>query len=234
MEIIRKSLIQGARKAEGIVVIIDVFRAFTSVPLFFYFGSKRVILEPDTGRAIRMKNLNPSYILVGEVDEVPIEEGDMGNSPSEIIKRGKDFFYGKTVIHRTTAGVQGVSEAIKGADEVLLGSFVISKATCEYIKKKAPQKVTIVSMGERGKSQSFEDERCGDYMEYLLRGEGRYDHIETLKEVIYRESAQKFLKRKRPYLPPEDPLICLQMDLFRFALIATRRDDMIEVIRVDG
>jgi len=44
MKVLRKSCAQGAKEAEGLAVIIDVFRAFSCEPLFFHFGAGRVIM----------------------------------------------------------------------------------------------------------------------------------------------------------------------------------------------
>ncbi|RLJ03648.1 MAG: hypothetical protein DRP14_04795, partial [Candidatus Aenigmatarchaeota archaeon] len=73
MKIIRKSCAEGAREAEGLAVVIDVFRAFTCEPLFFHFGAKRVVLEADPDKALELKRENPEFILAGEVNEVPLE-----------------------------------------------------------------------------------------------------------------------------------------------------------------
>ena len=151
MKIIRKSLAEGAREARGLVVIIDVFRAFSCQPLFFHFGVKKVILEADPAKAIQLKSQNPEFILVGEVNEVPIEGADLGNSPSEIVLRGQDYFRDKVVVHRTTSGVTGASDALEKADEVLLGSFPMARAIVKHIKRARPDLVTLVAMGDRAK-----------------------------------------------------------------------------------
>jgi 2-phosphosulfolactate phosphatase len=231
MKIIRKSLLQGAKEVSGFVVVIDVFRAFSCEPLFFHLGAKRVILEADPIKAIEMKNQNPSYVLVGEQNEVPLEGADAGNSPSQILKMGHQVFKDRVVIHRTTAGVTGVNEALKGAQKVLLGSFLMARAISGYLKEIAPPLVTLLSMGERGLRPSPEDEACADYIESLLT-EKNYNHLEALEEIIFSNSAQKFLRRQKPYLPPEDPVICLQKDLFPMVLEATKVDGQIQVIRL--
>ena len=142
MRVLRRSCATGAEEAEGLAVIIDVFRAFSCAPLFFHFGASRVIMEADPERAIALKRENPGFILVGEVNEVPIEGADLGNSPTHIIQKGRSYFRDKTVIHRTTAGVTGATAAFKGADEVILGSFVTAKAIAGYIEKRKPELVT--------------------------------------------------------------------------------------------
>ncbi len=229
----RENLMAGAGRAEGLTVIIDVFRAFTCAPILFSFGVERYILEPDPARGLALRT-GPEFVLIGEVNEVPIEGFDLGNSPSEIMRRGRGFFAGKTVVHRTTAGVRGVRAAVSaGAEEVLLGSFLTARAVASYIREKQPPVVTIVPMGIRGESPAPEDETCADYLQSLLQGTV-YDHLDTLNRVVFNETAQKFLRGDKQYLPREDPLIALQRDLFSFALRAEERDGLIEVFRADG
>ena len=228
MKIIRKSCAEGAQEAEGLTVIIDVFRAFSCAPLFFHFSARRVILEADPEKALGLKRENPNFILVGEVNEVPIEGAELGNSPSHIILKGAPFFKDKTVIHRTTAGVVGVASAFEKTDQVILGSFVMAEAIAEYIKDKRPDQVTLVAMGERAQKKAPEDEACAGYLEYLLSGR-RYDPIKAFKDIVFHPTAQKFIQRTKEYLPREDPIFCLQRDLFDFVLTAKMDQDLITV-----
>ncbi len=228
MKVVRRNCRQGAEDARGLTVIIDVFRAFTCAPLFFHCGTERVILEADPERARRLKRGNPGWILVGEINEMPLKDADLGNSPSGIMEKGTLFFKGRTVIHRTTAGVTGVAAAVTTADEVIPGSFVMAKAISSYIKERDPDTVTLVAMGDRGERPAPEDEACADYLEHLLTGTV-YNPVEAIRKVIFQQTAQKFLRGEKAYLPPEDPLICLQRDLFDFVLRARTKGDLIEV-----
>ncbi len=230
IRIIRKHCAEGAKKAEGLTVIIDVFRAFSCEPLFFHFGAKRVFLEANPEKAIQLKRDNPEFILVGEVNEVPIEGADLGNSPTHIIKMGEAFFRDKTIIHRTTAGVTGVEAACPNPGEVILGSFSMAAAIAGYIKEKKPEQVTLVAMGERGVKQAPEDEACADYLEHLLTGKP-YDPVKAFSQIVFHPSAQKFILGTMGYLPREDPIFCLQYNLFDFALTARREEELIEVFK---
>lgn len=231
MKIERKSLAEGAREARGWVVIIDVFRAFSCAPLFFHFGVRKVILEADPAKAIELKSQNPEFILVGEVNEVPIEGADLGNSPSEIALKGQAYFKDKVVVHRTTAGVTGASAALEKADGVLIGSFLTARAIAKHIKRGNPDLVTLVAMGDRAKRRAPEDEACADYLEHLLVGTP-YDPINTLKEVVFQPTAQKFILGKKDYLPKEDPIFCLQRDLFDFVLGVKKENDVMVVFKI--
>ncbi|MFO7986395.1 MAG: 2-phosphosulfolactate phosphatase [Desulfatiglandaceae bacterium] len=230
MEIVRKSCAKGAESAQGLPVIIDVFRAFSCAPLFFYFNAGRVILEADPKRAVQLKEECPGRVLIGEVNEVPIEGADLGNSPSGIIQKGKSYFEGRTVIHRTTAGVTGAAAALKTRDEVILGGFVTAKAISQYIFEKQPRLVTLVAMGVRAERKAPEDEACASYLEHLLTGIA-YDPVQTWKDVVFQPTAQKFIQGTKPYLPREDPIFCLQPNLFDFVLVARKVEGRIEVFK---
>ncbi|MBN2032747.1 MAG: 2-phosphosulfolactate phosphatase [Deltaproteobacteria bacterium] len=232
MQVIRRSCAKGAREASGLVVIIDVFRAFSCEPLFFHFGAARVILEADAARALATKINHPKVVLVGEVDEVPLDGADLGNSPSEIILKGERLFKDKTVIHRTTAGVTGATAALDRTDEVILGSFMTAKAVVNYIKGKTPSLVTLVAMGDRAEHKAFEDEACADYIEHLLTGKP-YDPVSSLSGIVFQSTAQKFITGSKPYLPREDPIFCLQRDLFDFVLVARKEEHLLVVFKID-
>ena len=55
MEIRIESLIEGARRADGTVVVIDVFRAYTTASVAFSKGVERIVLvaEPDEALGLR-------------------------------------------------------------------------------------------------------------------------------------------------------------------------------------
>jgi 2-phosphosulfolactate phosphatase len=234
MEIMRDSLIKGARRARGVTVIIDVFRAFTVTPLLFHYGAQKVIFVSTPNEALSLKSLHNDIVLAGEVDEQMIPGFDLGNSPSELIKKSTRFLESKTVVQRTTAGVIGVLEAVNQAEIVILGSYVMAHAIsrCILSQNPLPNIVTVVAMGSRGVVKSPEDEGCADYLEHLLTGRP-YDHLKSLKHIAFHEAAQKFIRGDKPYLPREDPLICLQRDLFNFVLIAGREDGLVKVTKRD-
>ena len=228
MEITRGSLLPGAQTARGVTVVIDVFRAFTCAPLLFELGIKESILVSTPREAIELKNENSDLILIGEVGGAPIDGFDFGNSPSQILRHDPAFFNGKTVVQRTSSGVQGALAALDHSDEVLLGSYALAGSTARYILSKKPNQVSIVAMGWDLKENALEDEWCASYIAHLL-GSGEYDHILALREIIFHQQAQKFLQREKPYYPPEDPILCLQRDIYAFILRVRRLDGLVVV-----
>jgi len=233
MEVTHTRLLKGAQTAEGVAVIIDVFRAFTCTPLLFSLGIQKSILVATPEEAFALKEQNKALVLIGEVDGIPIEGFDLGNSPSEILKKGAAFFDGKTVVQRTSSGVQGVLMALDVADEVLPASYTLAKSTARYILSKNPPRVSIVSMGWALKYIAPEDEWCGVYIAHLL-GVNDYNHNEALEAILYNQTTQKFFDPAKPHFPPEDPIMCLQLDVHDFVLRATRDDGAVVVNKIDA
>jgi 2-phosphosulfolactate phosphatase len=226
------SLLAGARKATGVAAVVDVFRAFTCTPFMFSLGIERSILVATPEEALDLKGQDQDLILVGELKGIPIEGFDLGNSPSQILRKGRDFFESKTVVQRTSAGVQGALAALGVADEVLLVSYCVAKATSRYILAQQPHKVSIVGMGVQLKEQAPEDEWCVSYLAHLLGVADDYDHNEALAEILFQETTQKFLRADRAEFPAEDPILCLQRDIFDFVLKAERENGQVVVRRI--
>lgn len=227
MEVRRLSLAAGSRQARGLAVVIDVFRAFTCEPLMYAMGAAEVLLEGDVERCLAQRG---DALLVGEVDEMPIAGFDLTNSPSDIVAAGPAVFAGRRVIHRSTSGVTGALAALANCEEVLLGAYVTAAACAEHILMRRPKLVSIVAMGMRSAAPAAEDERCGDYIESLLTGRP-YDHVTALKDILQQDTAQRFLRSEKDYLPREDPVYCLQRDIFAFALRAEHRGEWVTAVR---
>jgi 2-phosphosulfolactate phosphatase len=196
----------------------------------FFYGARQIILEGDITKCLEMR---AGAVLVGERDGLPIPGFDLTNSPFLIMKKGRPFFNQKKVVHRTTSGVTGALSALERSDEVLLASFLTARATADYIKARAPDTVSIVAMGTRSVSKAPEDECCADYIESLLTGTP-YDHLKAVQQILCHESARKFLRGDKLYYPREDPAICLQRDIFNFALRAERKHDLVFSVKINA
>ena len=223
-------LIEGARAARGITVIIDVFRAFSVEAYLLGAGAKRVIPVASVEEAYRLKEKYKDAILCGERGGAKIEGFDFGNSPSEL--KSADV-RGRVVIHTTSAGTQGVANAT-GADEIIGGSLVTAKAIADYIISKAPSEVSLVSMGLAGERDTDEDTLCAEYIKSRLLGAPLTDmdaRIEGLKET---DGKKFFDEETRRIFPTEDFIMCTRLNIFPFIVRLTRDADGEEYMeRVD-
>lgn len=233
MKIIRSRLLSGAKQASGVAVIIDVFRAFSCTPLLFSLGIQSSIFVASPSQALKLKHQNPSLLLIGEIGGSPIEGFDFGNSPSQILNADPNEFTDRTVVQRTSSGVQGALAALKTAEEVLLGSYGLAKSTADYILARRPRKVSLVAMGWDLKEIAPEDEGCARYIAHRL-GSGTYNHLQSLHEIVFHESTQKFLRGRgdTSYFPPEDPILCLQRDIYDFVLRVKQTSDVVRVEKI--
>lgn len=206
-------MVEGAKEATGITVIIDVFRAFTVEAYLMNNGAEKLIPVGDMQIAYDYKEKNKDCILIGERHGKILPGFDYGNSPSQI--QDVDFS-GKIVLHTTSAGTQGIANA-KNADEVLTGSLVNAKAIAEYIKMKNPEDVSLVCMGLEAKSQTEEDNLCAYYIKSLLEGK----NIELDKEIekLKVTSGAKFFdKNQQDVFPEPDFYLSTEVNKFNFVL----------------
>ena len=79
-------LIEGAKQAEGLTVIIDVFRAFSVACYAVANGAEKVIPVGSLELARSLKEQNPDSLLIGERKGIMPEDFDYGNSPFEASK----------------------------------------------------------------------------------------------------------------------------------------------------
>jgi 2-phosphosulfolactate phosphatase len=230
MEISIKEFIQGAREAEGLTVIVDVFRAFSTACYAFDRGIKRLldVATPPEAFALRNK-LKADTIIVGEQEEKKPEGFDLGNSPTEMMTGN---IAGKTIIHCTTAGTNGIISA-KGASEILGAGFVNAGATAAYINMVSPAKVTLVAMGYRGTEQAEEDLICARYMAGLMRG--AEPDISGEIEALRKGSGERFFRPENlSFSPPTDFFLCTDLNRFNFVLRAVLTSSgYAEILRID-
>ncbi len=233
MNVQRSSLLAGAEQVQGLPIVIDVMRAFTTSAVLFSLGIESLILVSTAEEAFALR-AQYGYLLEGEDRGVKIEGFDFGNSPTELLRLPPERLLGQTVVLRTSAGTQGVVAAIKQSNRVILGSFVMAKSIAAYVHQQNPAAVSIVAMGQRLLETAPEDEACANYLEHLLAGKP-YDHFATLWQCMNTPFIQRCLHGDVTYLPPEDILLSLQRDIFDFVLIAEKVDGLIRVsqIRVD-
>ncbi len=227
MEIRRLSTVAGAREARGLAVIIDVFRAFTTAAHVMANGAERIAPVLTVEESFRLKALHPEWLQIGEEGGIMVEGFDYGNSPYDASLAD---FTGRTVIQRTGAGTNGVVNA-RGAEERVLGSFVMAEAIVRYIKKEDPDVVSLVAMGNVGVEPNEEDESCAEYIEGRLRGE-KPDFNEMRRRIRAAPSGAKFFDPTRPQFREEDFHLALELDRFGFVL-RVEAAEILYVMRAD-
>lgn len=214
MEIQILHLIEGARQATGLTVIIDVFRAFTVEAYLIHKRAEKVIPVKDIQTAFDYKARHPDAIVCGERGGVMVEGFDFGNSPSQLERANLS---GKTVVHTTSAGTQGIANAIH-ADEIIGGSLVCARAIAEYIKRANPQTVSLVCMGLDGKTPTDEDFLCAEYIKSLVEGKPFPELAQRIAQLKQTDGAKFFNPTLQDIFPERDFQMSVQADIFPFVL----------------
>ena len=75
-------MVEGAKKARGIAVVIDVLRAFSVEAYIMSGGAEKIFPVADVDEARKLKEENPDFLLVGERNGYKLEGFDFGNSPT--------------------------------------------------------------------------------------------------------------------------------------------------------
>ena len=114
----------------AVVVIIDVFRATSTIAAALHNGAKCVIPVDEVAKAIEISK-QIDGIAAGERDGKLAEGLQHGNSPLEY---SKDFIKDKTLVLTTTNGTKLLQMALDNkASTIITGSFPNLSAVCTFL-----------------------------------------------------------------------------------------------------
>jgi 2-phosphosulfolactate phosphatase len=204
--------VAGARAARGSVVVIDVFRAF-STACYAAAAGARLVPVADVEAARALGEQHPDWLLAGERHGRDLPGFHFGNSPARIQAAP---LAGRTLVHTTHAGTQGLTQA-EVADEVLTGSLVNAAAIVRYLRRRAPAAVSIVRMGHEARERSVEDDLCAEILVARLAGRD-YDTAGVAARLRAAPAAAKFFDPAATWAPEADFELCAAIDRFDFVL----------------
>lgn len=214
-----------AEQAEGIVVVIDVIRAFTVAAYAFAGGAECLWLVKTVEEALTLRERYPDALLAGEIGGRLIPGFDVNNSPYMMAQTNVQ---GKHIIQRTGAGTQGAVGA-HNAIHLLATSLTTARATARYAARlSAATGLPITFLpteSTAGGVLRHEDKYCADYIEALiirpevaadvlddritrLHAEGRFTHWGADKDADF---------------PVEDLEKILAVDCFNFVMRGKRQ-----------
>lgn len=214
-------LLDGAKQAKGLTVIIDVFRAFSTACYAVGNGIQKIYPVGDLYKAYELKSWHPEYILVGERYEQKPEGFDFGNSPSQLLE---SHLEGKTMVHTTSSGTQGIANAT-GADQIITGSFVNAGAIVKYIQQQNPGQVSLVCMGYSCQYPTDEDTLLAVYVKNELLGIPS-DFKAMVEQIRTGDGARFFAPEKQQWAPMADFDLCLSLNRFDFVLKVEKENEL--------
>ncbi|SRR6266487_2365918 len=210
--------LETCHTAKGVVLIIDVLRAFSTAAYAFSRGAKEILLVSTVEEALALRSQISDSKVMGEVGGLPPEGFDFGNSPTHI---SKEDLSGIILIQRTGAGTQGAVRS-QNAEVMLASSFVAASATIRFVHKLRASEVTFVITGA-SHSTGDEDLACADYLEELIKG-NQPDIKPFIQRVFDSKDALQHLDPAQTGFPLADLDYCTQIDKFDFAMPITRQD----------
>ena len=203
------------------VVVIDVLRAFTVQPWLLHRGVARLLAVASVQRAVELRERElPEAVLVGEIDGRPVPGFDLGNSPTEVANHPS--LLGTTVVHRTSAGTQGLAHTA-GSGLVLAASFVTAAATARALRDAEVSQVTFVITGASHGRDGDEDLAAAELIAARLDGNDP-DPQPYLDRVTASQAAEPFHPGGPAWTPPSDLAHALELDRFERPLAVTDGD----------
>lgn len=152
---------------DTIVVVVDVFRATTTMCMALNNGAASIIPVATVEEAKDYKN--KGYLVGGERNVVKFEFGDFGNTPSEYTK---ELVEGRDVVISTTNGTHAIDMA-ENSSCLVIGSFSNISTVADFcISQK--KNVLVLCAGWKDKF-NLEDSLFGGALADILIDKGGYN-----------------------------------------------------------
>ncbi len=199
-------------RAEGeAVVVIDVFRASTTIITALERGAREVIAVSSTEEALALHSRMPSALLMGEENGKRIPGFHLWNSPSEIAEMD---LRGRTIIMRSTNGTRALITAT-GA-KVYVAAFINACAVAEVLRE---EENIVIYTASREDGDAIEDYLCAGMIHSLLWN--RPVETDIIREEIMRSPSAE---RLRMLGAERDLEVCLSFCTSRTVPVCERRD----------
>lgn len=154
-------LFPTVQETNGIVVIVDILRATSSICTAFENGATRLIPVGTIEEARKYKEMG--YLVAAERDGIVKEFADFGNSPFNFTK---ERVSGKEIVYSTTNGTKTIREASK-FDKVVIGSFLNLHALYDWLVAQN-RDVLILCAGWKGRFNLEDSLFAGALADMLL------------------------------------------------------------------
>jgi 2-phosphosulfolactate phosphatase len=218
LNIVHDTGIEGARRARGTVVVIDVLRAFTVSAYALGGGARECRLVRTVEEVRELAARTPDSVMCAEEDALPVQGIAISNSPTAI--RDLDL-RARILIQRSSAGTQVATEA--QGDDIFAASLVVATATARACIAGRPETLTLLASADHP-----EDHACATYIEEVIHG-GNPDLEKLLQPLRETERYRKVMAGDWAGFPPTDIELAVQADRFDFAMRAIRRPGYLEL-----
>ena len=202
--------------SNAIVVVIDIFRATSSICYGLNNGAEAIIPVASVEECKSYES--KGYLLAAERDGKVVDGFDFGNSP---FAYAGEKVNGKTIVLTTTNGTHAIDESKKTAYQVIIGSFLNLTAVCGYLKTQ-DKDVFLLCAGWKNKF-NLEDTLFAGAVVYQLKDENYFlDDASVAADDLYQlakddlsayTSKTSHSERLKKLGIEEDIKFCLNVDI---------------------
>jgi len=214
-----------------IVVVVDIFRATSTMVAAIANGVKEILPFPDLESCRVMQD--EGFLIGGERNGHTAPGFEMGNSPVAYLKGG---YSGRSLAMTTTNGTQAIDKS-RGAEEILVGAFPNLQATVSYIQAQ-DKDVLIHCAGWKGHFNLEDSIYAGALVKALESTHpADEDGALAMKSLFEKEghNLKGFLcqashaKRLQNHGIESDIDFCLTLDLYDFVVKVDQRGFLVKV-----
>lgn len=205
----------------GLVVAVDVLRAFTTAAYAFAGGATSIMLVGGVEEAVALASDIPGAILMGEEHGRRPTGFQLSNSPVAVAHAD---VAGRVLVQRTSAGVKGVLAAL-GADRLFAASLVCASATASAIIAAGLGAPTYVITGRfPDHPDGGEDDLLTAWLIERARTGQPLDAAATADAVAKSPEAGRTLAVGDGHVHPDDIAYATAVDRFDFAMEVLHHD----------
>jgi 2-phosphosulfolactate phosphatase len=153
-----------------IAVVIDIFRATTSICYGIENGAEAIIPVAEVHQCIAYRDNGFDHLLAAERNGEVVDGFDFGNSPFSYTR---EKVGGKTVVLTTTNGTHALHQSIK-AKRIVIGSFLNLTALCNWLAAQ-PEDVLLVCAGWKNNFNLEDTLFAGAVADQLIHQEYKLD-----------------------------------------------------------
>ncbi|SDL89081.1 2-phosphosulfolactate phosphatase [Daejeonella rubra] len=200
---------------ESIVVVIDIFRATSSICYGIENGAVSII--PVATIEACESYRHTEFLLAAERNGEVVDGFDFGNSPFSYVK---EKVGGKTIVLTTTNGTHAINMS-RGANKIVIGSFLNISSLCNWLKTQ-PNDVLLLCSGWKDKVNLEDTLFAGGVVHYLKDENYSLDDAGIASEDLYnmaKEDLGLYLKktshseRLKKLGIEEDIAFCLNLNI---------------------
>jgi 2-phosphosulfolactate phosphatase len=176
-----------------IVVVIDIFRATTSICYGIENGAEAIIPVSQVEECSAYLEKGFDYLLAAERNGEVVEGFDFGNSPFSYTK---EKVAGKTIVLTTTNGTHALHLS-RSAKKIVIGAFINLTAICNWLKQQ-DENILLVCSGWKNNFNLEDTLFAGAVVEQLKNSGVVVDDPALAANDLYniaKDDLDKYLKK---------------------------------------